>query len=84
MAPASEPPANADGIDDREFDWADNADAIVLPEQSATAIYFNDDGGLVIRQQRWPDDDSYIVITKPNISEFLDKLTDVCGIPSFP
>jgi hypothetical protein len=84
LAPTSEPPSKQDGIDDREFDWADNADAIVLPEQSSTAIYFNNAGGLVIRQQRWPDDDSYIVISKTNISEFLDKLTDICGIPSFP
>jgi hypothetical protein len=67
--------------DEAEFDWADAE--IVLREQQETAIYFNRDEGLVIRQQCWPDDDHYVIISKNNIDAFLDRLTDACGIPTF-
>jgi hypothetical protein len=63
-----------------EFDWADER-LVVLPEQPETAIYFNSKGSLVIRQQRPFDDDPFIVISATNIAEFLDKLTEVCGVP---
>jgi hypothetical protein len=54
--------------------------------RSSTAIYFNTRGELVIRQEAdWNEDtDTVLVIAKNNIEEFLDKLTDICGVPSFP
>lgn len=76
----AEPPA-VDDADD--FQWDD--DSVVLHDQPATAIYFNKFGGLVIRQEaRWPsdEDDPYVVIAPNNVAAFIDKITDVVGIPS--
>jgi len=74
------------GQDAEEFSWNDD-DSVVLQEQRRKAIYFNTRGELVIRQEcNWPHEDSDIVviIAKNNIEQFLDKLTDICGVPSFP
>lgn len=49
-----------------DFSWTDDKDAIVLHEQPATAVYINGDSFIVIRQNNWPDDDSYIVIDPQN------------------
>jgi hypothetical protein len=67
--------------EDGEFDW-NTDESIVLGEQLETAIYFNERGGLVIRQRNWPDEDHYVVIAESNIGHFLDQLTDICGVPS--
>jgi hypothetical protein len=64
-----------------DFDW-DDTEGVILPEQPATACYWNRRGELVIRQKGWPDDDSFIYIAPDFISEFVDKLTDIVGIPS--
>jgi hypothetical protein len=37
---------------------------------------------LVIRQRCWPDDDALIFIAADSVDRFIDKLTDVMGIPS--
>jgi hypothetical protein len=63
-----------------DFDW-DDTESVILPEQPATACYWNPKGGLVIRQKGWPDDDSFIYIAPDFISEFVEKLTDIVGIP---
>ncbi|MGB6756715.1 MAG: hypothetical protein WBE14_28545 [Xanthobacteraceae bacterium] len=67
-----------------DFDWKDR-NSIVLHEQPTTAIYFNPNGGLVIRQMAsWcEEDDPVVVIAANRIPEFLDRLCDICGIPSF-
>ena len=75
-ASAATPEANSD------FDWSD-ADAVALAEQYETAIYWNPKGDLVIRQRHWHDDDSLIFISKTNVGEFVDRLCDAVGIPSF-
>jgi hypothetical protein len=65
----------------KDFDW--NADdSIILREQPETAIYYNPEGSLVIRQRGWPDEDVIIIIAEQSIDQFLDKLTDACGVPS--
>src|SRR5262249_950592 len=64
-----------------DFDWSDT-DSVILPEQPATACYFNPRGELGIRQKQGPDDHSFIYIAPDFISEFVDKLTDIIGIPS--
>jgi hypothetical protein len=54
-------------------------------EQPATAIYFNPNGALVIRQKAdYPDDDPFVYIGADHIEAFLEKLCDVCGVKSFP
>ncbi len=56
----------------------------MLQTQRATAIYWNHDNDLVIRQERnwYEEDDPFIVVTKSNVNAFLDRLCDVCGILS--
>jgi hypothetical protein len=71
--------------DAAEFSW-NNDDSVVLQQQRRTAVYFNTRDELVIRQEAdWNEEtDTVVIIAKNNIEEFLDKLTNVCGIPSFP
>jgi hypothetical protein len=79
---APKPSADAPGANS-DFDWSDR-ESVVLHEQPATSCYFNEEGGLVIRQKRWPDDDTWVVIAADQIDTFIDKLTDIIGIPSVP
>jgi hypothetical protein len=71
--------------DEQKFDWTSD-DSVSLRSQAATAIYFDISGDLVIRQQRsWDqDDDSFVIISSNNINDFLDELTDRCGVPRLP
>jgi hypothetical protein len=66
-----------------EFDWLTD-DSVVLQEQQQTAVYFNKDEALVIRQRAaWnQDEDTFVFICRQNIGEFIDKLTEACGVPS--
>jgi hypothetical protein len=66
---------------DSDFDW-DAADIVVLHKQPQTALYFNPNGALVIRQQNWPEDDVFVFIAREYLDSFVDKLTDMLGIPS--
>jgi len=79
--PQNAPQATPEPSED--FDW-NKDDSVILHEQPATAVYFNKEGSLVIRQRRWPDDDSFIYIAESSIADFLDRLTDACGVPSVP
>lgn len=60
---------------DSNFDWSDNP-AVILQEQPATAVYFNPDGQLVIRQRAsWcNDEDFFIVISPENCNTLLDGI----------
>jgi hypothetical protein len=64
------------------FDWS--GEDVVIHEQPATAIYFNNDNALVIRQKGtdYHDGDPFVYIGADHIEGFLDKLCDLCGIPS--
>lgn len=64
--------------DDDDFDWL--REKKVVLEQKATAIYWNPDGSLVIRQYEFPDPDPVIIITPSNIPAFIDSLLEACGI----
>jgi hypothetical protein len=66
-----------------KFDWANDED-IVLREQQSIALYRNREGSLVIRQERrWDqEEDVIIIVTAGNIDTFIDRLTDVAGVPS--
>lgn len=69
--------------DSPEFDWINSPD-IVLREQPETAVYFNPNGALVIRQRAdWNEEnDPFVFICPNNIEAFIDKLCDLIGIPS--
>jgi hypothetical protein len=81
-----DPPAprpSADAPEASDFDWS-NDDSIVLHEQPPIAVYINQSSGLTIRQERsWNQDDDIIIAIAPeNVGTFIDKLTDIIGIPS--
>jgi hypothetical protein len=76
------PPAKKDEPEatGKDFDWIKDDDNIVLRDQPETAVYFNPQGGLVIRQQCWPDDDVVVIINPECINRFIGKLKDIVGI----
>lgn len=51
--------------------------AIVIRSQSETAIYWNDDGDVVIRQSGWPDEDQEVIISRGSIEAVYLKLRDM-------
>ncbi|MBR0685295.1 hypothetical protein JQ594_05170 [Bradyrhizobium manausense] len=55
----------------------------LLPPQDEIVAYFNEGEDLILRQKSWPDEDQVICIHKDLISQFIDRLTDLVGIPSF-
>lgn len=69
--------------DRMEFDWS-TSPTIVIREQPATALYFNPEGSLVIRQKAdWDrEEDTFVYISPNNIDAFIEELTNVLGIPS--
>jgi hypothetical protein len=77
--PTVEPP-QAKGTD---FSWT-NEEAVVLREQRPTAIYWNPDGDLVLRQRAdWDEEnDPYLVISANNLQDFIDAICDMAGIGS--
>src|SRR5208283_1701312 len=57
-------------------------ETIIVAEQQQISVYYNDAGDLVLKQADWPNEDSFIVVARGNIFEFIDALTDVAGVPS--
>jgi hypothetical protein len=55
---------------------------ILCPGQLEVTAGFNESGDLIITQTNWLDDDSVIVIRAGNLWNFIDQLTDVCGVPT--
>jgi hypothetical protein len=56
---------------------------VLCAEQSKITIEFDEHGNALLRQSEWPDDDDVILIRRDNIPDFIDRLTDALGIPSF-
>jgi hypothetical protein len=77
--PTVEPPQ----VKGTDFSWT-NEEAVVLREQRQTAIYWNPDGDLVIRQRAdWDEEnDPYLVIGANNLQDFIDAICDMAGIGS--
>jgi hypothetical protein len=71
-------PVSAESAD---FDWYDD-DVIAVREQRAIAVYFNPAGNIVIRQQTWPDEDPFVVISPDNLMLVIDRLCEIAGIPA--
>jgi hypothetical protein len=61
----------------------DEGVTMLCPAQWETTIHFNEAGDAVLCQKNWPDDDATIIIRRDNIPDFIDRLTDALGIPSF-
>jgi hypothetical protein len=69
----NETPADA-GSHFSEFDWHRDPD-VVVPDQSAVAVYENTSGAIVIRQQgHYPDDDQWVIIQRENLAPLIAAL----------
>jgi hypothetical protein len=66
--------------DNKDFDWYAD-DLVVLQEQPRTALYFNPNGALVIRQVNEYFDDPFVFIAPEYFESFMEKLSDLFGIP---
>ena len=64
--------------DDEKFDWLKD-DSIVIHSQRATAVYFNQDDNIGIRQQQEWDEESdlFVVITAKNRSALIRALDEM-------
>lgn len=56
---------------------------VLCAEQSKITVEFDEHGNALLRQSEWPEDDDVILIRRDNIPDFIDRLTDALGIPSF-
>jgi hypothetical protein len=82
-APPPKPPLELPKVKGTDFSWT-NEEAVVLREQRQTAIYWNPDGDLVLRQRAdWDEEnDPYLVISANNLQDFIDAICDMAGIGS--
>jgi len=75
-----------DGMSDvkaeNETQNSNEYEQMLIESQSAVLASLNNAGDLVLTQWNWPDEDAAIIITHDNIDKFIDRLTDVLGIPS--
>lgn len=65
---------------DGEFDWYHD-ESVIIREQRATAVYFNQGGDIVIRQERGPfdEEDTTVIVTIGNADQLngaIEKLRD--------
>jgi hypothetical protein len=62
------------------FSWRGDQDAIVLPSQQAVAVYLNDAGAVVIRQEGMPyDDEDEIIVIQAANAEAVAKAIMACA-----
>jgi hypothetical protein len=57
-------------------------ETVLLEAQGKITIGWNNEGGLILRQSDWPNEDAVIVIARDYLWTFIDRLTDQMGIPS--
>jgi hypothetical protein len=63
-------------------DTSEPAETVLLPAQGEIIIGWNKDGGMILRQSDWPNEDAVIIIARDYVDMFIDRLTDAMGIPS--
>jgi hypothetical protein len=65
--------------DDEEFLWRADNESIIVPEQRATAVYWNPWGQIVIRRERdWDEsDDIFIIISSDNVEILIRRLQEL-------
>jgi hypothetical protein len=63
-----------------DFDWTD-PETVVVPEQTATAVYFNPDDNIVIRQHRaWDEDeDHWFILTPSNAVRLARRILELAA-----
>jgi hypothetical protein len=69
-----------------DFDWEKHSDDIVQYASCDVAMYFNNQKFRVIRRRRyWDEEDDAFISISPGCQEaFLERLTQLMGVPTFP
>jgi hypothetical protein len=60
----------------------DRQRTLLCASQDKIEFSLNENGDAIITQSHWPDEDQVILVSRTNIPEFIDRLTDAIGIPS--
>ena len=55
------------------FPWCANDDVVIVT-QKAIAVYLNQDGGIVIRQEGDQFDDDIVIIARSNLAQLIEAL----------
>ena len=66
---------------DSDFDWTD-VEHIVVREQAAVAVYVNNAGDVVLRQQTWPSEDMYVVFASLHVPALIDAILVAANLPA--
>ena len=67
-----------------EFDWHEDAEVVVVPEQMAIAVYHNPTGNVVVRQQGWPDEDVVIILERRNAAALARAILEAAEFDNQP
>lgn len=65
---------------EREFNWTDCANDVVVEHQQAVAVYLNSTGDVVLRQSAWPDDDACVYFGVNNASAVAIAILEAAGL----
>ncbi len=60
--------------------WGKDRESVAVPEQGAIAVYCNDQGSVIVRQQQYPDDDVFIVVQPQNAMALVRAILEAAGI----
>ena len=64
-----------------DFDWFDSTQ-IVVPEQSAIAVYTNKACNVEIRQTNWMSDDVWIEISPIHVPRLVAAMLEAANLPA--
>lgn len=64
----------------RDFSWTDNSDSVAFKSVRGVAVYANQEGDVVIRQQAGPldDGDAIIIVPVGLAGEIVDAIRRAC------
>lgn len=63
------------GNDMSDFDWSNDNESIVVQEIKATAVFYNDTGNIVIRQEgSYPDHEDHFIVLPPEYAAQVAKV----------
>jgi hypothetical protein len=66
-----------------DFDWSIKNEDVVLPEQRATAVHYNQWGQIIIRQEGDFDDehDPWLIVSHSNVPKLIEALQTLYDNP---
>lgn len=74
LEPDVEAPSGSRGVAAEErFDWSTD-ESVIIAEQPETALYWNNQHQLVVRQRRWPDDDAFVYFNRAHLAHLIAML----------